>query len=140
MLDESLNETLLKERLGEMLGQNYRCIGIYDNEKLIGICGIWILTKYYVGKYIEPDNVVILPEYQGQNIGKQLMQWIYDYAQKINCVASELNCYVGNKKAQSFWEKEGYEVIGLHYQKKFNSFHNSSCGMSIGINLTKKPL
>jgi len=26
-----------------------------------------------------------------------------------------------NTKAHKFWEKEGYEVIGLHYQKKFEN-------------------
>ncbi|WP_415395807.1 GNAT family N-acetyltransferase [Sulfurimonas sp. CS5] len=102
-----------------MIKQNYQCIGIFDKKQLIGICGIWMLTKYYVGKHIEPDNVIILSKYQNQNIGKKLMTWIYDYAKKNNCVASELNCYVNNDKAHKFWEKEGYKVIGLHYQKKF---------------------
>ncbi|EQD69526.1 GCN5-related N-acetyltransferase, partial [mine drainage metagenome] len=39
--------------------QGYQCAGLYDDGRLIGICGLWILTKYYVGKHIEPDNVVI---------------------------------------------------------------------------------
>lgn len=119
VLNEKISEEILKSRLNEMIKQNYQCIGIFDKKQLIGICGIWILTKYYVGKHIEPDNVIILSEYQNQNIGKKLMNWIYDYAKKNDCVASELNCYVNNDKAHKFWEKEGYKVIGLHYQKKF---------------------
>lgn len=119
VLNEKISEEILKSRLDEMIKQNYQCIGIFDKKQLIGICGIWILTKYYVGKHIEPDNVIILSEYQNQNIGKKLMNWIYDYAKKNDCVASELNCYVNNDKAHKFWEKEGYKVIGLHYQKKF---------------------
>jgi GNAT superfamily N-acetyltransferase len=119
VLNEKISEEVLKNRLEEMLKQNYQCIGIFDKKQLVGICGIWILTKYYVGKHIEPDNIIILPEYQGKNIGKELMTWIYNYAKENCCEASELNCYVNNDKAHKFLEKEGYEVIGLHYQKKF---------------------
>lgn len=119
VLSNTIPDEVLKQRLDEMLTQGYKCIGIFDGDYLIGICGIWILTKYYVGKHIEPDNVIISPEYQNQNLGTKLMAWIYDYAKRNGCVASELNCYINNKEAHKFWEKEGYEVIALHFQKKF---------------------
>ena len=119
MLHGKISETVLKERLDEMIKQNYKCIGIYDEEQLIGVCGIWILTKYYVGKHIEPDNVIISPEYRNNKIGMKLMQYIYAYAKENDCIASELNCYIANEEGQKFWEKEGYKAIGYHYQKKF---------------------
>mgnify|MGYP002713322719 CR=1 FL=1 len=119
MLNDAIADDILKQRLDEMLTQGYKCIGIFDEDKLIGICGIWVLTKYYVGRYIEPDNVIISPAYQNKNIGTKLMIWISEYAKENGCIASELNCYVNNKRAQKFWEKEGYEVIGLHFQKKY---------------------
>lgn len=46
-----------------------------------------------------------------------MMQWIYSYAKNNDCIASELNCYIDNKAAHKFWEKEGYKVIALHFQK-----------------------
>lgn len=116
-LDSTIAESALKNRLTEMVEQGYQCVGIYSGDKLIGICGLWILTKYYVGKHIEPDNVVILEEYRGNGLGKQLMAWIYDYAKAQGCKASELNCYLTNEKGQQFWEKEGYKKIGYHYQR-----------------------
>jgi len=116
-LDSTIAESALKNRLTEMVEQGYQCVGIYSHDKLIGICGLWILTKYYVGKHIEPDNVVILEEYRGNGLGKQLMAWIYDYAKAQGCIASELNCYLANEKGQQFWEKEGYKKIGYHYQR-----------------------
>ena len=119
ILDTRFSAEILKSRLEEMLDTSYQCVGIYENNELIGISGLWILYKYYVGKHIEPDNVILAPEYQGQGIGRQLMAWIYAYGQSIGCVASELNCYVTNKAGQKFWESEGYEPIGIHYQKIF---------------------
>jgi GNAT superfamily N-acetyltransferase len=118
LLNKNISEDVLKERLDVMVKQNYLCVGIFDGDKLVGMCGLWILTKYYVGKHIELDNVMILPKYQSQNIGHALMNWVDNFAKEQGCVASELNCYVGNKEAHKFWEKEEYEVIALHFNKK----------------------
>ena len=118
ILNPNIDNLTLKTRLDEMITQGYRCVGVYDEERLIGISGIWVLTKYYIGKHIEPDNVIIHPDYRGQGIGKILMQWIYDYARQEGCVASELNCYIGNIEAHKFWENKGYTFIAKHFQKK----------------------
>lgn len=105
-------------RLEEMVNQGYRCVGLYESERLIGICGLWLLTKYYVGRHIEPDNVIILPEYRSRGLGTRLMAWVYDYARSLGCVASELNCYLPNEKAHEFWEKEGFEKFAYHFRKE----------------------
>jgi GNAT superfamily N-acetyltransferase len=119
LLNEDKSEELLRSRLDEMLTQGYQCAGVYDGDKLIGVSGIWIMTKLYVGKHFEPDNVVIDPEYRNKGVGELLMKWLYDYGKSQGCIASELNCYLQNTKGQKFWEKEGYKPLGLHYQKKF---------------------
>ena len=117
LLNPALAATTLEQRLQEMVVEGYQCVGVYDNDELVGICGLWIMTKYYVGRYIEPDNMVIHPLYRSQGLGKKLMDWIDDYARSQGCVASELNCYLSNVAAQKFWKKEGYEAIAFHYQK-----------------------
>lgn len=117
-LNESLDKEILESRLEDMKNNSYYCVGVFDNEKLIGICGFWLLVKYYVGKHIEPDNVVILPEYRSQKIGEKMMKFIHEYAKKNGCVASELNCYVTNNLGIKFWSNQGYKIIGFHFQKK----------------------
>src|SRR5919202_2478979 len=98
LLHPALEQETLQTRLDEMLTRDYHCVGVYDAENLIGISGLWILTKYYVGRHIEPDNVIILPDYQNKGIGNLMMNWIYEYGKTQGCVASELNCYVSNEK------------------------------------------
>ena len=118
LLNEKIGIETLEQRLNEMKQQAYECVGVFDGEKLVGISGLWIMTKYYVGKHIEPDNVIIHPDYRGQGIGEQLMDWIFDYARSQGCVASELNCYVTNSEGQKFWANQGYKILGFHYQRK----------------------
>ena len=119
-LNPSLPETLLVARLKEMVGQGYQCVGLYLDVKLIGICGFWIVTKFYVGKHIEPDTVFILPEYRRQGLGGKMLSWLHEYGQTQGCVASEPNCYVDNDTGNRFWEKQGFKKIGYHYQKLLN--------------------
>lgn len=117
MLNEKTDEVTLVSRLKEMTGHNYKCVGVYDNENLIGITGFWILYKHYVGKHIEPDNVIIHPDYRSKGIGELMMNWLYTYAKNEGCLAVELNCYVSNHKGVRFWIQQGYRIIGYHMQK-----------------------
>lgn len=118
LLNNNIEENVLTERLAEMLQRGYECLGVYDGQKLIGICGMWILVKYYVGRHIEPDNVMIHPDYRNKGIGEEMMAWVYEYGRSKGCVASELNCYTTNSGGQKFWANEGYKILGFHYQKQ----------------------
>ncbi len=117
ILSNKIEEQVLKSRLDEMVKIGYECVGVYDNDKLIGISGLWTLVKYYVGKHIEPDNVVVHPDYRGKGVGEQMMKWIYEYAKAKGCTAVELICYVTNNPGQKFWLNEEFKILGFHNQK-----------------------
>jgi GNAT superfamily N-acetyltransferase len=117
VLNDTISEELLRERIVEMVDQDYRCAGLFLGRQLVGICGLRIMTKYYVGRHIEPDNVIILPEYRSRGLGHRLMAWVHAYARSQGCVASELNCYLSNVLGHAFWEAEGYSTIANHLQR-----------------------
>ena len=117
MLNNNTDKQILIERLNAMKESNYKCVGVFDNEKLIGISGIWLLCKHYVGKHIEPDNVIVDPSYRGKKIGEMLMEWIHNYARENDYPISELNCYVANHRGHKFWISQGYEIIAYHMRK-----------------------
>lgn len=116
-LNENTDDAILEQRLQEIGTTNYQCAGVYDADKLIGISGIWVLVKFYNGKHIEPDNVIIHPDYRSKGVGELMMQWIHDYAKAEGCTVSELNCYVSNHKGVRFWIQQGYKILGYHMQK-----------------------
>ena len=94
-------------------------MAIFEDDQLVGICGVWELYKHYVGKHIELDNVVLLPEYRGKGIGEEMVAWIEAWAKEQGFVASELNCYVVNSAGMRFWLNQGYKILGFHCQKKW---------------------
>lgn len=116
-LNEKTPIQLLKSRLLEMIEQNYECAVLYDDDKLIGICGIWYMTRHYIGKSMEVDHVVIDDTYRGKGLGKLFFQWIYNHAISKGCEASELNAYVHNPQSHKFYYNEGYNIYGFHFLK-----------------------
>ncbi|MFK5879430.1 MAG: GNAT family N-acetyltransferase [Flavobacteriaceae bacterium] len=116
-LNEKTPNDLLKPRLLEMVEQNYECVVMYDKDKLIGICGIWYMTRHYIGKSMEIDHVIIDANYQNQGLGKYFLKWIYKHVKSKGCEASELNAYTSNPKSHKFYYNEGYNIYGFHFLK-----------------------
>lgn len=118
IMNNQFEDAVLLERFSEMFQQNYECKGVYIGEKLIGIFGLWFMTRHYAGRSCEPDHVYIDSNYRGQGVGKQVFVWIYDYARKKGCSISELNSYVSNYASHKFYLNEGYEIWAHHFVKK----------------------
>ena len=118
-LNKTTSEEILKKRLLEMATQHYKCVGMYLNNELVGMSGLWFLTRHYCGKTIEPDHVIISKNHRNKGLGKKLFNWIYNYAQSIGYEATELNTYIRNVKSHRFYENEGYKKLGFHYLKIF---------------------
>jgi len=109
---------LLKTRVLEMSTYpNYECIGVFADKKLIGISGLWYSLRHYIGKSVEPDHVIIDEAFRGQDLGKQLFSWIYEYTKSKGCEAVELNTYTSNTKSHKFYYNEGFDIYGFHFLK-----------------------
>lgn len=110
---------ILEDRQQQMFQfDNYKCFGFYKNEKLIGLSSGWITVKLYSGKQIEMDNVIMDSTFQSKGYGKLFVIEIEAWAVANDCKTVELNAYVQNDKAHKFYFKEGYRVIGFHFQKE----------------------
>ena len=113
-----VSETLLKDRLQEMTQQNYECLGIFEEEKLIGTCGLWFQTRHYAGRSLEMDHVIIDDAYRSHGIGKMMVKYISDYAKKKSCNWIELNSYVHNFPSHKFFYNQGFVAKGYHFVKE----------------------
>jgi|TARA_R110000822_G_scaffold300413_1_gene423782 GNAT superfamily N-acetyltransferase len=111
-------ENVLKERILEMATQSYECIGVYDAEILIGICGLWFQTRHYAGKSVEADHIIIDKAYRNKGLGDQLFSFIYEYATNKKCNWVELNTYVQNFPSHKFYYNQGFVIKGYHFVKE----------------------
>ncbi|HET7361742.1 MAG TPA: GNAT family N-acetyltransferase [Salinimicrobium sp.] len=118
LMENEFSDEVLEGRLREMFDQPYECYGIYLNKKMIGIFGLWFLTRHFTGKSCEPDHVFILPQHRNKGIGKKLFDFVHAYARKKGCDNAELDSFVGNHRSHKFYLNENYEIKGYHFIKK----------------------
>jgi GNAT superfamily N-acetyltransferase len=121
-LGRQLNPDLSIEQLTEYITKmfefkNYHCFGLYLNGQLLGITSGWETVRFYSGKQLEVDNVIIDAGYQSGGLGAQFFEFIETWAKENNYKTIELNTYVQNSRSHKFYFKLGYSILGFHFQK-----------------------
>ena len=110
--------SILKERVIDMSRhKNYECVGLFLDNKLIGITGLWFTTRHYIGKTVETDHVIIYDSFRGKKLGEKFFKWIDKYVKSKDCEGIELNTYVSNQKSHKFYYNQGYNIYGFHFLK-----------------------
>ncbi len=123
ILGQQLNPSLtvidVENLLREMFElPNYICFGVYKNDKLVGISSAWTTIRFYSGKQLEVDNVIVDSTVQSKGLGKQFFQYIENWAKENNYKTIELNTYVQNFRSHKFYFNLGFSILGFHFWKK----------------------
>ncbi len=118
LTDNKFPDSVLENRFAEMITQNYECAVVYDEDELVGVCGLWYCTRHYSGKSVELDHVFIDDKYRNKGLGKQFMDWVDIHVKEKGCESVELNTYVQNYPSHKFYYNQGFEILGYHFFKK----------------------
>ncbi|WP_250434706.1 GNAT family N-acetyltransferase [Hanstruepera flava] len=110
-----LNDTLI-----EMVKlPNYTCFAIFSDNELLGVSSGWTTIRIYRGKHLELDNVIIDSKIQSKGLGNYLISQIKEWALKNEYTCIGLNTYVSNSRSHKFYYKEGFSILGFHFEHKF---------------------
>jgi GNAT superfamily N-acetyltransferase len=117
-LRPAADSSQLSGYLAEMFDlPTFHCFGLWQEGKLIALSFGWITVRFYSGKQLEVDNVIVDPDIRSQGIGKCFFSYIQKWAVSHQCQAIELNTYVQNSRSHKFYFNEGYSILGFHFQK-----------------------
>lgn len=117
-LHPQLSAETLRDRQRRMFElPNYRCFGLFVGDELVGISSGWITIRYYSGRQLEVDNVVIDDAYRSQGLGQSFFAYLESWAKNDGCRSLELNTYTGNRRSHKFYYGRGYEIFGFHFIK-----------------------
>lgn len=113
-----ISDKVLEQRFVEMSSQNYECAGVYNDDILIGVAGLWYCTRHYSGRSVEPDHVYIEESYRNKGLGNLFFKWIANYVKEKGYETIELNAYVANSASHKFYFNMGFKILGYHFFKK----------------------
>jgi len=117
-LHPKMDASIIRAYLADMFNlPTYHCFGLWQNGRLVAMSNGWITVRFYSGKQLEVDNVIVDPDLRSQGVGKYFFEHIHAWAIENGCKTVELNTYVQNSKSHKFYFNEGYAILGFHFQK-----------------------
>lgn len=117
-LNPDIKPEIVAQRLRDMLSSsNYTCFGVFVDDELVGVCGVWITVRLYCGKQIELDNGIVRASRRSQGFGKVFLEFIQKWAVENGCSTIELNSYVTNALGHKFYFNNDFKIIAFHFQK-----------------------
>ncbi|MFT5581205.1 MAG: GNAT superfamily N-acetyltransferase [Psychromonas sp.] len=112
-----LNKANYRSTLEEMVPFRYHQLGVFENNECLAICGYWLLTKIWCGKYLELDNVVVKKSARSQGIGALINKHLVALALEEGCKIMALDAFTENFKAHKFYHNHGFGPRGFHFVK-----------------------
>ena len=107
-----------QSQISEMIAMNdFKMIGAFLNDEIIGIAGYWVLRMLYCGRYIQVSSFIVDEEKRGFGVGKKILNEIEKIGKKLNCEKIVLDSFTENKKSHSLYFKEDFHIRGFHFMK-----------------------
>ena len=113
----NLTAAYYNQMLDEMIPHNYGQVGVFEEDKCLGISGYWLGTKLWCGSYLEMDNVIVIEAARGTGAGKMLSTYLDQKASELGCHIMTLDAYTNNFQAHRFYYNQGYAPRGFHFIK-----------------------
>lgn len=82
--------------------------GIFEQSNIIAYIGCWLKDEN-----VEITNVGVLPIYQGQGKGQQLLQQCIDHMIKLGAKVFTLEVRQSNRRAIALYEKFNFKTVAL---------------------------
>lgn len=118
LLNPDMSEARFNELLSLLLLHGYRCaVAFAVDGTMAGLCGFWIAPRFYGGKIIQPDNLIVDEAHRGSGLGTQLLHWIEAQGRAEGCDMAVLDTYTHNVKSHKLYHREGYHILGYHFAK-----------------------
>lgn len=105
-LDREAFESLYEE----MAAEGYRLFAGYDDGEPVAVAGVTVSTNFYLGRHAYVYDLVTASDHRSRGYGKQLLEFVHEWAADQGCAAVELESGLWREDAHRFYEETmGYE-------------------------------
>jgi ribosomal protein S18 acetylase RimI-like enzyme len=105
-------------QISEMISDNdFKMVGAFLDEKIVGITGYWTLRMLYCGRYIQLSSFIVDESQRGMGIGKKILAEIEKIGKELGCEKIVLDSFTENKKSHSLYYREDFYIRGFHFMK-----------------------
>ena len=113
---QQLRQHLTKESFlkvfPQMQKEGYKLFALYDQDEMVAIAGVNILTNFYDGRHLYVYDLVTHPTKRSNGYGEQLLRYLHEWGKEQQCIKLVLSSGLWRYNAHRFYEeKMGYEKV-----------------------------
>lgn len=121
-LNQPMNPAFDRPRFDQLLAHmrttGYRCLGAFDEGKLVAVCGFTIFTRLWCGRQLDLDNFIVTESCRGQKVGERMLEWLEALAKAEGCEVIVLDSYSQSHATHRFYFRAGFIIKGYHFYKE----------------------
>lgn len=118
-LRTGLNEERYWQLTAAMRKEGYRMFALFDNEEIVTIAGVIVLTSLYNGKYLWVHDLITTASKRSKGYGKRLLSFMEQWAKENNCETVALSSGLQRVDAHRFYEnKMSFEKTSYVFKKE----------------------
>ena len=97
----------------------FRLAFIRSSGRVVAVAGYRVSTNLFYGKNLYVDDLVTTDAQRSQGHGRDLLAWLRALAIEKGCAALHLDSGVQRKRAHAFYQREGLDLSGHHFDARF---------------------
>lgn len=110
-----LEEAKFLEQVRYQMKEGYQLAFLEIEEQAVAVAGFRISTCLALGKFLYVDDLVVDELKRSQGYGKQLFQWLIEYAKNHRCEHLSLDSGVQRFGAHRFYLMERMSITSHHF-------------------------
>lgn len=115
---KEMDEKTYRAYVEEMIQvSNFKMICAFSGDKMVGVCGYFVLLMLYCGRYLQISNLVVDKDSRSLGVGSELMHAAEKIGRSLGCKKFVLDSYTENKKSHSLYYRESFYIRGFHFMK-----------------------
>ncbi|CAI6076651.1 GNAT family N-acetyltransferase [Cohnella sp. JJ-181] len=102
-----------------MKDEGYKMFALYEQDRIVAVTGLIVLTNFYFGKHVFVYDLVTKASARSKGHGEVLLAYVHRYAAENGCAMVALESGISRVEAHRFYEnKMGYQKLGYSLTKK----------------------
>ena len=93
----------------------YRLAYLTEDGRPVAVAGFRTGENLPWGCFMYVDDLVTDPAYRSRGHGSAMLDWLKRHAAEVGCAQLRLDSGVQRKDAHRFYEREGMEMVSLHF-------------------------
>ncbi|HAE46117.1 MAG: GNAT family N-acetyltransferase [Tistrella sp.] len=102
-------------RLARVAAGDWRCLVMREAGQIVALSGFRIMERICYGRFLYVDHFVTDDTRRSRGAGRVLLDRLAGLARDEGCESMVLDTFVTNARAQKFWFREGFQVVGFHF-------------------------